>query len=1323
MRKKISFIIFFAVILIMSINVKANASYANHDKEEILNYDIEIHVNEDASMEVKEKITVNAQGKEIKHGIYRDFPTQYKNNLVIFKVNRVTLDDENVSYSTKNIDKGVRIQIGSSADNVSYGYHTYEIDYTTEKQLFFENKYNELYWNLIGSGWSFDIEKCSAKIYFPEGTEIFEDDIKTYVGKYGNSNESEDVHYYVDEGNSAVYFNVNKNIPANNAFTVVVRVKKGTIVEPTFFQKVKWFVDDNAMYMVIFIGMICLGIWQFLTWRKYGKDPEKNIIIPKYYPPEGKSVGDVKYIDTMGKSNRILGAIILNLATKGYFKFSKTDDKNPDLIIEKTYEKNIDDPKENISPVEREVYMSINRKEVLRSSDTLYKKVQRLEKEIDNDLSQKYKNKLFFRNTNISIASIVISVIVIIIGVIAELMIKPQGNAFGTKNIFIVFVVSIIAIALCFVFKDLLKSKDNKILYVFMALVIGIPFLIMLFQVTSGVWTSIINNTFQAIVLVGLVVQNYLFIKWIPKYTEEGMGIKEDIEGFKMFINTTNDESFKEKTPEMFDKYFAYAYVLGLENKWASKFEDTLNQMDYAPMWCSASMFYNGRFDCTSFTSGFSTSFSSGMSAASSSGMISSGSFSSRGGSSRGGGFSGGGRGGRWPEVAGKKYFKGKSMKKKICFVIFLVVILIMSINVKVNASYDDSYDYYDREEILDYDIEMRVNEDATMDVKETITVNAMGEEIQHGIYRDFPTQYKNKLVTFEINKVTMDGKSVNFTTENVDRGVRIKIGSSDEYVTQGQHTYVIDYTTERQMFFEDDYNELYWNLIGSGWNFDIEQCSAKIYFPKKTDILEDEIKAYVGEYGNSKESDDVYCYVDHTNAVVYFDLYEMVPANNAFTVVVRVEKGTIDEPTFEQRLEWFLEDNVMYVVLFVGMIGLGIWQFFMWKHNGKDPEKNIIIPKYYPPEGLDVGDVRYIDTMGKTSRILEATLISLATKGFLKFTKSSEKSKTLIIEKVLKEDVYEKKDTLSENEKMVYESLGHKEILKYSEEFYKKVNKMQLRLAENLEEKYKNKLFFKNWKNVIVSIVFTVILFVIGGISGEIVNPFATEINMQNFFMVVLTAVIFGLVFVVCKALFKNKSSRFFNVIFAILWGGPFLLFGIAMAADVFSRYAEYAFQGFVLVEVCIQNYLFLKLIPKYSEDGMRIKEEIEGFEMFIKTVKDDDFADKTPEMFDKYFAYAYVLGLENAWASKFEDVLKQANYTPSWCSDYLFVSGMFDCSSFTSSFSSSISSGVSSASTAPSSSSSSGGGGFSGGGGGGRWPEVAGKKIKNLIKLALSY
>ena len=667
---------------------------------------------------------------------------------------------------------------------------------------------------------------------------------------------------------------------------------------------------------------------------------------------------------------------------------------------------------------------------------------------------------------------------------------------------------------------------------------------------------------------------------------------------------------------------------------------------------------------------------------------------------------------------------KGNSMRKKICCIFLLVAFLLMVCSNGVNATTYDDYDsysndnyyrrgYYDdeREDIVDYDIEIHVNEDASMDVKETITVNAMGDQIKHGIYRDFPTQYKNKLVTFEINEVTMDGGFVNYTTESVDRGVRIRIGSEDDVVSNGRHTYTIDYTTERQLFFEEDYNELYWNLIGSGWSFCIERCSAKIYFPKKTEILEDDIKTFVGEYGDDKESDDVYYYVDSANSAVYFNMYSEIPASNAFTVVVRVEKGTIDEPTFEQKFEWFVQDNIMYIIIFAGMICLGVWQLYTWKKYGKDPEKRVVIPRYYPPEGMDPGDVRYMDTMGDCSRVLEATMISLATKGFLKFTKASEKSKSIVVEKVKDKNIDEFADQLSENEMMVYKSLGDSEILKYSQSLYTKITSMNSKISKNLDAKYKDKLFFKNWGKIVFSIFATVFIFAGGTIAGLFINPFASLINFQNAMMVLVTAGILTMVFVVCKSLFKNKDTMLFNVIFAVLWGGPFLLFGLIMAVDVIQIYVEYIFQGFVLVGMVVQNYLYMKLIPRYTEEGLRLKEEIAGFELFVITTKDDDFAEKTPEMFDKYFAYAYVLGLENSWASKFESVLKEANYTPSWCSDYMFVNGMFDCSSFTSSFSSSFSSGVSAASTSPASSSSSGGGGFSGGGGGGRWPEVAGK------------
>ena len=49
-------------------------------RERIISYDSEITINEDASMIVVEKIKVHVEGIKIKRGIFRDFPTQYKDN-------------------------------------------------------------------------------------------------------------------------------------------------------------------------------------------------------------------------------------------------------------------------------------------------------------------------------------------------------------------------------------------------------------------------------------------------------------------------------------------------------------------------------------------------------------------------------------------------------------------------------------------------------------------------------------------------------------------------------------------------------------------------------------------------------------------------------------------------------------------------------------------------------------------------------------------------------------------------------------------------------------------------------------------------------------------------------------------------------------------------------------------------------------------------------------------------------------------------------------------------------------------------------------------
>lgn len=582
-------------------------------------------------------------------------------------------------------------------------------------------------------------------------------------------------------------------------------------------------------------------------------------------------------------------------------------------------------------------------------------------------------------------------------------------------------------------------------------------------------------------------------------------------------------------------------------------------------------------------------------------------------------------------------------MKKKISLIFLIVFFFMANIVNAVNNSYENN------ENIRNYDIEIHVNEDSSMEVTEKITVYANGKAIKHGIYRDFPTEYENKKVRFEVKEVLLDENDVNYEVSTVERGARIKIGDEDSNVTKGLHTYTIKYTTERQMTFYEDFDELYWNVIGSGWNFSIEHCHAKVYFPEGTKFINDKLKTFTGKYGNKESEINVNYNILPNENSIEFDINETLDKYNAFTISVFIEKGAINEPTTSQKVKWFIEDNIISIIMFVVLVFLVIWQFFCWKKCGVDPKPNVIIPRYYPPKGMLPADIKYLSTMGSMTRVLEASIINLAVKGYFKFTKKSEKSSKIIIEKT---DKTEGLQELEELEKVIYDSFKDKETLQYSSSLQSKLASLQININTKLSNKYRNKLFFINANKIGFSIGISIFAFVFAIIVGMSINEFATQ--------------------------------RYFERLLFLI---PIVIFAI-------------------------DNLIFIKLVRRYNEKGLRLKEEIDGFKMFIDTAKDDDFKDKTPEMFDKYFPYAYVLGLENKWASKFEDVLKSAEYAPTWCSPYMYHDGIFDAIIFTHAFSSSFSSGMSSASTAPTSSGGSigSGGGFSGGGGGGRRTEEAG-------------
>ena len=77
--------------------------------------------------------------------------------------------------------------------------------------------------------------------------------------------------------------------------------------------------------------------------------------------------------------------------------------------------------------------------------------------------------------------------------------------------------------------------------------------------------------------------------------------------------------------------------------------------------------------------------------------------------------------------------------------------------------------------------IEVRIGRDGALEVTENITVRAEGSNIRRGIYRTFPTRYKDRfgnrvVVDLKVLAVLRNGEPEPWFTEELDNGVRIMV-------------------------------------------------------------------------------------------------------------------------------------------------------------------------------------------------------------------------------------------------------------------------------------------------------------------------------------------------------------------------------------------------------------------------------------------------------------------------------------------------------------------------------------------------------------------
>lgn len=296
-------------------------------------------------------------------------------------------------------------------------------------------------------------------------------------------------------------------------------------------------------------------------------------------------------------------------------------------------------------------------------------------------------------------------------------------------------------------------------------------------------------------------------------------------------------------------------------------------------------------------------------------------------------------------------------------------------------------------ERILEYFSDIEVHADASVTVSETIVIQAAGQLIRRGIFRDFPTDYRDRLgnryrVGFEVLGVTRNGEPEPFHTERQSNGVRVYVGRANVFVEPGRHEYMIRYRTDRQLGFFATHDELYWNVTGNGWDFPIERAGAAVRLPENVPMSEVTAEGYTGRQGSSEQSYAAAV----TGSEASIAATRPLDSREGLTIVVGWPKGYVHEPTRGERLRWTLAENRGLLLAGIGALLILGYLCWAWARHGRDPRRGVVFPHYDPPAGYSPASIRYIMRMSYDDRTFTAALLNLAVKGHLEIGEASGK-------------------------------------------------------------------------------------------------------------------------------------------------------------------------------------------------------------------------------------------------------------------------------------------------------------------------------------------
>ena len=538
---------------------------------------------------------------------------------------------------------------------------------------------------------------------------------------------------------------------------------------------------------------------------------------------------------------------------------------------------------------------------------------------------------------------------------------------------------------------------------------------------------------------------------------------------------------------------------------------------------------------------------------------------------------------------------------------------------------------------------DVTVKSDATLDVREEITLDSGGKFYRYGFIRNLPIGSEDRWdssyvgdykrdngIRVKILEVTKDGHPVAYEQGRGYGYSQLRIGENNVPLPPGEHRYVIRYTVDGALNLGATRDTFYWNAIGHERNEPVAEAILSVHLPPQVFASDAIAEPRVAGRGVSSPRlpETELIRIDDSPESITFRATHVAP-RQSLSLAVTWSAGYVHPP----RFPLLTRDKS----LLAAPVALFLFYFISWLKIGPEPKPGTVVTRYEPPEGLSAAAVRYAVTTGSDGRSFAAVIAALAARGCLRAEPRDGKYK---LSRMMSDGVTEAK--LAPEEKriltMLFEDGPDMELTPAMDQRNTAQNtRYVFAIQQELSKRLDGLYFTKHAGVIAVGVLATFIsaLALAATAQGRDTSG-ATFFTMWVLFAGLLIGLLFEVSFLpACKTALRARGG-WLKLLPGLAALGIFAAVIVYMLRELTESVSP-AF-AIMIAALLITNLAWGPRLKRRTAQGREVLDQIAGFRLFLEKVERDRLdrlnpAGETPQLLDAHLPYAIALEVREAW------------------------------------------------------------------------------------------